>query len=68
MPEVFEEYVALDTCVSTALKDSGVPVTNPFMQTQLGQAGNIPRIPAWNDLVSPAAINTDLNTSSNNPS
>lgn len=67
VPEVFEEYVALDTCVSTALKDSGVLVTNPFMQSQLGMGGDIINVPAWNDLVSPATINTDPNVSSDNP-
>lgn len=67
VPEVFEEYVALDTCVSTALKDSGVLVTNPFLQSQLGMGGDILNVPAWNDLVSPATINTDPNVSSDNP-
>lgn len=67
VPDVFEQYVALNTCVSTALRDSGVLVTNPFMQAQLGLGGNILHIPSWLDLVSPANANTDPNVSSDNP-
>ena len=67
VPEVFEQYVAEDTCISTALLQSGVVVQSDYLQTQLPMGGNIILVPSWLDLVSPSNANTDPNISSDNP-
>jgi hypothetical protein len=67
VPEVFEQYVAENTTVSTALLQSGVLVESEYLQAQLPMGGNIINVPAWLDLVSPSNANTDPNVSSDNP-
>lgn len=54
VPEVFTEYLGVNSMTSTALFRSGVLVPNQIMQADISRGGNSLNVPAWTDLVSPA--------------
>jgi hypothetical protein len=68
VPEVFTEYLGVNSMTSTALFRSGVLVPNQIMQADISRGGNSLNVPAWTDLVSPADPGgADPNLSNDNP-
>lgn len=68
VPEVFTEYLSVNSMTSTALFRSGVLVPNQIMQADISRGGNSLNVPAWTDLVSPADPGgADPNLSNDNP-
>jgi len=50
IPEVYLDYTANDSPEKTAFVESGIAVTNPVLQAQANNGGNVVELPHWNDL------------------
>ena len=60
-PEVFTEYVTVNSMVKTGLIDTGVVARNSLIEAQLRAGSDLFNIPGWNDLGEdePNAVNDD---------
>ena len=50
IPQVYLDYAANDSPEKTAFVESGIAVTNPVLQAQANNGGNVVEIPHWNDI------------------